>query len=133
MNVAVGQVLELQRTFTQEDYDRCAALTGDDNPIHVDPEFCKTTRFGRTLAHGMLLYGVISGAIAGLDPGRPYQQIDQQLKFPGPTFTGEVMTIRLTVARVERDIMEVDTLISGPDGGPACEGHTTIRWLQVLS
>lgn len=130
MKPELGQVLELKCTFSQEDYDRCAALTGDDNPIHVDPEFCKSTRFGRTLAHGMLLYGKISGAIAGFDPGRPYVQVDQQLKFPGPTFTGEEMTVRLTVQSLDRDVMVVDAVILRPDGGPACEGTTKVRWLE---
>jgi len=43
-------------TPTQADFDAFAAVSGDDNPIHVDPEFSAHTRFGRTVAHGMLLY-----------------------------------------------------------------------------
>jgi acyl dehydratase len=50
------------KTFTQAEFDAFARLSGDDNPIHVDPEFSARTRFGRTVAHGMLLYGVNCGA-----------------------------------------------------------------------
>ena len=56
--------------FTQDDFNRFAALSGDDNPIHVDPEFSARTKFGRTVAHGMLLYGVISGAVSATFSGR---------------------------------------------------------------
>ncbi len=54
----VGQVESVNRVFSQTDFDRFAALSGDDNPIHVDAEFSARTRFGRTVAHGMLLYSI---------------------------------------------------------------------------
>ena len=52
-------------------FDRFARLSGDDNPIHVDPAFSARTRFGRTVAHGMLLYGRVWAMIAGGPAGRP--------------------------------------------------------------
>ena len=46
----------LERTLTQQDFDLFAKLSGDSNPIHVDPEFSARTRFGKTVSHGMLLF-----------------------------------------------------------------------------
>lgn len=37
---------------TQETIDRYADLSGDHNPLHVDPEFAGRTPFGSTIAHG---------------------------------------------------------------------------------
>lgn len=125
-----GQTWVGTRTFTQAEYDAVARLTGDDNPIHVDPEFCKNTRFGKTLAHGMFLYGVLTGALANLWPGRAYLQLSQALKFPGPTYTDEPMTIQLTVVQVDGDNITVDASLSGPHG-PACEGRTQVRLLEA--
>ncbi len=65
----VGHVETLQHRFSQDDFDRFAALTGDDNPIHVDPEFSARTRFGKIVAHGMLLYGMICRVLSTQFPG----------------------------------------------------------------
>ncbi|HVY95962.1 MAG TPA: MaoC family dehydratase [Solirubrobacterales bacterium] len=40
------------RRLTQQEVDAFAELTGDRNPVHVDPAFAATTRFGGTIAHG---------------------------------------------------------------------------------
>ncbi|NDJ34144.1 MAG: hypothetical protein GYB64_05715, partial [Chloroflexi bacterium] len=58
-NAVIGTVIERKRTFTQADFDLFAELSGDDNPIHVDPTFSARTRFGRTAAHGMMLYSMV--------------------------------------------------------------------------
>ena len=48
-------LIERQWIPTQEEFDLFARISGDDNPIHVDPEFSARTRFGRTVSHGMLI------------------------------------------------------------------------------
>jgi 3-hydroxybutyryl-CoA dehydratase len=78
-----------------------ARLSGDDNPIHVDPAFAAQTRFGRTVSHGMLLYGVICGVLSRHFPGAV--QLEQRFTFPAPTYTDEAMTICLTVTELLPD------------------------------
>src|SRR5688500_2787 len=51
----------LVRSLSQAEFDLFARISGDNNPIHVDPEFSARTRFGRTVSHGMLLYTVLWG------------------------------------------------------------------------
>jgi 3-hydroxybutyryl-CoA dehydratase len=38
--------------MTQDIIDAWAVVSGDRNPLHVDPDFARTTRFGGTIAHG---------------------------------------------------------------------------------
>ena len=98
MEIKPGAVATLYRTFDQRDFDRFAALSGDDNPIHVDPEFAGRTRFGRTVCHGMLLYSTICRALTdALGPG--FVQREQELMFVTPTYTGEEVAVRLEVLR----------------------------------
>ena len=92
---AAGTLFTSERSFTQDDFDRFAAISGDDNPIHVDPVFSAETRFGRTVAHGMLLYTALRGLIARHFPGA--RQIEQSLMFPAPTFAGEPVRLELEV------------------------------------
>ena len=59
---SVGQkVVTEKRTITENDIMTFAALSGDNNRIHTDPEFSKTTMFGRQVAHGLLGLAVASG------------------------------------------------------------------------
>ena len=70
----------LDRVLTQADFDAFAELSGDDNPIHVNPAFSEKTRFGRTVSHGMLLATVLRGLVDQLVPGG--RQVEQKLMFP---------------------------------------------------
>ena len=83
----MNDAIEITRTFTQEDFNKFARLSGDDNPIHVDTEFSKRTSFGRTVSHGMLLYTVLRGLIERLAPKANH--ISQELMFPAPAFADE--------------------------------------------
>src|SRR5512147_903509 len=123
----IGQTFTTTRTFTQDDFNRFAALSGDDNPIHVDPEFSARTKFGRTVAHGMLLYGVICGTVSAHFPGA--QQLGQDLRFPSPTYTDEEITIQLMVKDVNEaeGTARIEATITRPSGQVTCEGTMVVR------
>ena len=127
MEIKPGAVAILRRTFSQRDFDRFAALSGDDNPIHVDPAFAARTRFGRTVCHGMLLYSTICRALTDeLGPG--FVQQEQELMFVTPTYTGEEVAVRLEVTALHPDdeLADISTLITRPDGSIACQGRTLV-------
>lgn len=90
-----GTVFTAERSFTQAEFDLFAEISGDDNPIHVDPAFSAETRFGRTVAHGMLLYTALRGLLERHFPGA--RQIEQSLMFPAPTFAGEAVRLEAEV------------------------------------
>lgn len=83
-----------RRVPTQADFDLFAKVSGDDNPIHVDPVFSARTRFGRTVSHGMLLY---SWAWALLKHAFPDTDPDvARLMFPNPCYAGEEIRFLLS-------------------------------------
>lgn len=53
------EIEPIKRIFTQEVIDQYAVVSGDHNPIHIDPDYAKRTRFGGTVAHGMLVASLI--------------------------------------------------------------------------
>jgi 3-hydroxybutyryl-CoA dehydratase len=102
MAIDIGEALPLvTKRVTQEMINRWAEVSGDFNPLHVDPNFGKTTFFGTNIAHGPLTLSFIiemltrclgKGWISG---GRLY---DVRLVAPVPPDTeitagGEVTTI----------------------------------------
>jgi acyl dehydratase len=133
VSIQVGQVASVKRTFTQSDFDRFAALSGDDNPIHVDPEFSSRTKFGRTVAHGMFLYSVVCGVLSSLLPGPGTLQVEQELMFPSATPTGQEVEVHAEVTEVQPadGLVDLTTLVLHPDGTPGLQGRALVRLPQI--
>ena len=128
MELRVGQRATLQRTFTQEDFNRFADLSGDDNPIHVDEEFAASTYFGRTVAHGMLLYSTLSSLLGKQLPGPGSWQVEQELMFPAPTFSGEPVDFTVEVSGFPTNqLVEVSTRVTRADGEAGATGKAILR------
>ena len=122
-----GRPLVRRRTFALSDFEAFARLSGDDNPIHVDPEFAARTRFGRPVAHGMFLYGVICGLLHELFPGGV--QVEQQLIFPAPTFAGEEMEIHLSlIEQRSGDQLLIKTDLFDQAGTQTVDGQALLHW-----
>ncbi len=128
MRAKAGEIITVQKIFDQEDFDAFAILSGDDNPIHVDPAFSTATRFGRTVAHGMLLYGNLCGLLSQYYPDAV--QLEQEFIFPAPTFTGQEMTFRAEVIELISDQAQarLSTTITDPGGEVVCQGQTLLWW-----
>ncbi|MBI9105719.1 MAG: hypothetical protein JEZ04_03185 [Spirochaetales bacterium] len=126
MEYQVGHGEILRHTFSQEDFDRIAVLSGDDNPIHVDPDFAAKTRFKKTVAHGMLLYGMVSRVIGDFIPGGV--PIEQELMFPAPTYTDEEVTVWVVVTKALKDenALELDTYVIKENGDLGLKGRAVI-------
>jgi acyl dehydratase len=124
----VGDLFTYTRVLTQDDFNRFAKLSGDDNPIHVDPEFCARTRFGKTVAHGMFLYSLICRALHTHLPGA--EPISQDLMFPTPSFAGEQITVSVRVLQMqpEERTARLETIVTRPNGELGCQGETRVRW-----
>lgn len=88
--------VELTATWvpTQDEFDRFAQVSGDDNPIHVDPDYAAQGGFGRTVSHGMLIYARLWALLSAAHPDA--RQVRQELMFPNPAFAGEALVLSLT-------------------------------------
>jgi acyl dehydratase len=132
VKIEVGQVATTRRTLVQSDFDRFAALSGDDNPIHVDASFAARTRFGQTVAHGMLLYSLVCSVLGTQLPGPGMIQVEQELMFPSATLVGEEVEIRLEVTAIQpgSGLVDIETLVIRPDGTPGLHGQTRVAMVN---
>jgi acyl dehydratase len=78
--------------MTQDLVDRFAALTGDHNYIHVDPERARESPFGGTIAHGYLTLSLLAPVTQQLlvvsDAGTSVNYGLDKLRFPAPVRVG---------------------------------------------
>src|SRR3989304_2702403 len=97
LGAKVGDRAEFEKMVTAEDVARFAAITGDSNPLHRDPEYAARTRFGQCIAHGILSAGFISAALGTkLAPECCVVYLSQSLRFLRPVTIGE--TVRAVAA-----------------------------------
>src|SRR5215217_5531115 len=128
MTLKVGETAEITRTIEQADVDAFAAVTGDRNPVHVDEEFAKTTRFGRRIAHGMLTASLISAVLANKLPGKGSVYLGQTLKFVAPVFPGDEITARVVVREIREDkpIVKLETVCVNQREEIVVRGEATV-------
>ncbi|GJM61561.1 MULTISPECIES: MaoC family dehydratase [Persicobacter] len=100
MILKVGDRYEYDFSISQEEVNEFAKITGDTNPVHVDPEFAKTSEFGRTVIHGVFGLSIISRVMGTQWPGEGSLYLGQNIEFKGPMYPGDMYRIELEVKRV---------------------------------
>ena len=95
--IAIGDTATYTRLITNQEVEAFAAISGDHNPLHLDPEYAATTAFGECIAHGMLTGALISAAIAMQLPGPGSVYLSQNIQFRAPVFLGDTLTATLEV------------------------------------
>jgi len=128
MTFSVGDSAEITKTIEQSDIDAFANVTGDHNPVHLDEEFAKTTRFGKRIAHGMLTASLISAVLANKLPGEGSVYLGQTLQFVAPVFPGDEITARVTVKAIREDkpIVKLETICVNQRGEIVIRGEATV-------
>ncbi len=99
----VGATASWSKTITSADVQAFAALSGDDNPLHLDEAFARTTRFGRPIVHGMLVASLISAVLGRQLPGPGTIYLSQSLEFLRPVYPGDTITATVEVIRIRED------------------------------
>jgi acyl dehydratase len=93
------------RTLTDAHFLFFAGMTGDAHPIHYDDEYAKKTRFGRRLAHGLLLTSLTAVGASTLAPvleDSIIAFVEQTTHFRAPAFIGDTVKPEHEVGALER-------------------------------
>lgn len=107
VNAQAGDRLpSLRKHMTQEIIDAWAGVSGDYNPLHTDPAFAATSRFGGTIAHGHLPLAWLCELLIG---------------WAGPSWFsgGELREVRFVAPVRPAADYEVTGTVTGTDGGRA--------------
>lgn len=106
--ITVGQSARLMRTLTVEDIQAFAAVSGDTNPAHLDPEYANDTLFHGVIAHGMWGGALISALLGTEFPGPGTIYLQQDLHFTKPVRIGDTLTVTVTVTAKDDAKKRVD-------------------------
>jgi acyl dehydratase len=84
--IEIGQSWTHDFIFTQEQVNAFANITGDNNPLHINPEYAAQTAFRKPIMHGMLGACVFSKVFGTIKPGPKSIYLSQTLKFLKPLY-----------------------------------------------
>ena len=128
MKFKPGDTASISKTITDDDIQKFADASGDHNPLHLDDEFAKSTRFGRRIAHGMFSASLISAVIANQLPGQGSIYLGQTLKFVAPVFPGDTITARVTVISIRDDkpVVRLETVCMNQHDEVVIKGEATV-------
>jgi 3-oxoacyl-[acyl-carrier protein] reductase len=107
-DVSIGQVFQVERSFSAQDVFAFAAVSGDHSPLHVDPTYAAGTEFGGCVVHGVLLASLFSQLVGMQVPGKHALYLGQDLTFRRPVLVGE--TVR-AIAKVTGKSEATRTLV----------------------
>lgn len=125
--IQVGDSFKMDRLITAEDVQMFAEVTGDDNPIHVDPEYAAASRFGKPVVHGVLLLGLISKVLGRDYPGHGSVAVGISCRFLRPVPVGSEVTVEIKISeKIEkRKYVKVRVYVYH-DGQMALGGEGTV-------
>src|SRR6056297_911471 len=95
--IKIGDDFEKEFIVTDDKVRTFAKISGDDNPLHVNDDFASKTRFGKRIAHGILITSFISKVIGRDFPGDGTVYISQLVKFKRPVFIGDKVLVKIEV------------------------------------
>jgi 3-hydroxybutyryl-CoA dehydratase len=130
-DIAIGRRQAAKRTVTAAEIDAFAQISGDLNPLHMDQEFAARSPFGQRVAHGILTAAVVSMVHTELTgPGFAY--VGQELRFLGPVFIGDTITVEVTVVgkKEGKRILILDTMVRKQTGEAVLSGLSALKALR---
>ena len=125
---AVGTTASWTRTFTTEDVEAFAELSGDRNPLHFDADFAARTRVGRLVVQGGLTTGLFNALVAMRLPGPGSVFLHQEWDYPAPVHVGDTVTAEAEVieARADKPITRLRCIARTQDGTEVLRGECLV-------
>jgi 3-hydroxybutyryl-CoA dehydratase len=126
--VYIGMKKSVSKTISETDIYNYAGIIGDINPIHVNEEYAKNTRFKTRIAHGMLTASFFSTIVGMCVPGADAIYLGQTLKFLLPVKIGDTITATGEIIRIipEKKIAYMKTTITNQNGELVIDGEATV-------
>lgn len=128
----VGTRATWTRTFTTDDVERYAQITGDRNPLHFDEGFAGATRFGGLVVQGGVTAGLFNALVAMELPGAGSVFLHQEWDYVAPVFVGDTVTAEAEVleARADKPITRLRCVARRQDGTEVLRGESLVYTMQ---
>lgn len=126
-----GETARWKHRVSRDEVDRFAALSGDDNPLHMDAAFARQHGFKGRVVHGMLIGSFLSRVLGTRLPGPGVVWLSQSMRFVRPVYIDEEIEVVVQVSHAsELGTMQLDTQVLNHKGEPVVTGQAKVMVLQ---
>ncbi|HEX4325240.1 MAG TPA: MaoC/PaaZ C-terminal domain-containing protein [Burkholderiales bacterium] len=124
------------KTLTDAHFLLFSGITGDTHPIHYDVEYASHTRFGKPLAHGLLLNSLTAlGASTARDRLDGFVFVEQGCRFLKPAIVGDTIKPAMVLEKIwseeHRVYYRFATALTNQRGERLLEGFHVYRALNT--
>jgi acyl dehydratase len=128
MNLQIGEKFSTSKQITDKVVRDFAELSGDFNPIHLDEEFARSTRFGKRIAHGMISGALLSAVLGYEFKERKIVYLSQTMKFVAPVFLDDTITATATITNIREDkpVVTLETVCTNQNGETTLKGEAVV-------
>lgn len=128
----IGSRATFTKTIAECDVYQYAGITGDFSPNHIDETYMQAGRYGRRIAHGTLLVGLMSAASARLRLGRTVSLGYDRIRFIAPVFFGDTITTEYTLTSIDPDKRRAyaDVRCTNQDGDVVAVAVNVRAWVD---
>ena len=128
----IGATATWTRTFTADDVEAFARISGDRNPLHFDTAFAARTRLGALVVQGGLATGLFNALVAQELPGPGSVFLHQEWDYPAPVFIGDTVTAHAEVidARPDKPITRLRCVATRQDGTEVLRGECLVYTMR---
>lgn len=133
LGIGIGTKTTHTKSISEEDIALFATISGDFNPVHMDEEYAKKTFFKGRIAHGVLLLGLLSAAMAKL-PGLVIF-LGQDIQFLKPVRIGDTITATAEVikTRPDKGIVTLKNTCTNQNSEVVIDGEAACRLYELPS
>jgi len=126
--IKVGLTHNFEVSIDEELMEKFANISGDFNPLHMDEQYAKETKFGKRVVHGMLLASFFSRLIGMYLPGKNALYFSQNLNFVRPCFVGDKITVQGEIIDKSEatKIIKLKTSIKNQEGKSLVDGTSQV-------
>jgi acyl dehydratase len=130
----VGEKARFTKKIEQRDIELMAEISGDCNPLHLDPAFAERSRFKGTIAHGVLTASVVSAALGMKLPGPGGIYLSQTISFLLPVRPGDEVTAEVEVEawNPDKGVIHLATRCSNQNGEEVLTGKAVFMIDRTL-
>ena len=118
----------IKNKIRQSNVNNYAEASGDLNPIHLDELFAKKSIFKNTIAHGMMIGGILSEMLYEEYGDLWLSKSSIDIKFKAPVYMDEKITTYGKVVNNEDNKLKIDLVVKKNNGTEAVKGFAIIEF-----
>lgn len=100
-SIFIGMKASASHLITDEKVRGFANISEDYNPIHLNDEYAKNSKFGKRIAHGAMVSSFFSSLFATKLPGPGSIYVSQETKYKKPVFIDDIVLVEVKVIDIE--------------------------------